>query len=80
MPYSVPAFITDMPPRMASSAFSRSAGVHEVCALLNGADSLMPSFLAILYSVELGMPYSLEALLAEMRTSPGVREGTQCQM
>ena len=28
----------------------------------NGEDSLMPSFLAILYNVELGIPNSLDAL------------------
>lgn len=41
---------------MDSSAFSRSSGVHVVGAALKGAASLIPSRLAILYRVLLGMP------------------------
>jgi len=33
---------------------------------LNGAANLIPSLLAILYNVLEGMPYALDALLAEM--------------
>lgn len=33
---------------------------------LNGAASLIPSLLAILYNVLEGIPYALDALLAEM--------------
>lgn len=51
---------------MDSKAFSKSSGVHVVGAALKGAASLIPSRLAILYRVLLGMPYALLALLADM--------------
>ena len=37
-----------------------------VATALKGCASSIPSFLAILYSVELGILYTLEALLAEI--------------
>lgn len=67
MPNSVDALCTDVwPDLIASKARSRSAGVHVVGLALNGAASLIPSFLAILYNVLEGIPNALDALLAEM--------------
>lgn len=67
MPYSVEARCTDVwPVLIDSKAFSRSSGVHVVGAALNGAASLMPSLLAILYKVLLGIPYALLALFADI--------------
>lgn len=49
-----------------SKAFSRSSADHDVGAALNGAAKRIPSRLAILYSVEEGMPNAFEALFAEI--------------
>lgn len=57
IPYSVDALCTDVCPVLIdSSAFSKSSGDQVVGAALNGAASLMPSLLAILYNVLLGIP------------------------
>lgn len=67
MPYSVDALCTDVCPVLIdSNAFSKSSGVHVVGAALNGAASRMPSLLAILYKVLLGIPYALLALFADI--------------
>lgn len=57
MPNSVDAFCTEVCPVLIDSkAFSKSSGVQVVGAALNGAASLIPSLLAILYNVLLGIP------------------------
>lgn len=57
MPNSVDAFCTEVwPVLIDSKAFSKSSGVQVVGAALNGAASLIPSLLAILYNVLLGIP------------------------
>lgn len=57
MPNSVEAFCTEVCPVLIDSrAFSKSSGVHVVGAALKGAASLIPSLLAILYNVLLGIP------------------------
>lgn len=67
IPNSVDALCTDVwPDLIASKARSRSAGVHVVGLALNGAASLMPSLLAILYNVLEGIPNAFDALLAEI--------------
>lgn len=60
MPNSVDAFCTEVwPVLIDSKAFSKSSGVQVVGAALNGAASLIPSLLAILYNVLLGIPETL---------------------
>lgn len=57
IPNSVEALCTEVcPVRIDSKAFSKSSGVQVVGAALNGAASLIPSLLAILYRVLLGIP------------------------
>lgn len=57
IPNSVDAFCTEVvPDRIASKAFSKSSCDQVVGAALNGAAKRMPSRLAILYKVLLGMP------------------------
>lgn len=67
IPYSVEALCTDVwPDLIDSSAFSKSSGVHVVGAALNGAAKRIPSRLAILYKVLLGIPKALLALFADI--------------
>lgn len=57
IPNSVDALWTDVAPeRMDSKARSRSSGLQVVGAALNGAAKRIPSRLAILYRVLLGIP------------------------
>lgn len=57
MPNSVDARCTEVvPERIASNAFSKSSCDQVVGAALNGAANRIPSRLAILYKVLLGMP------------------------
>lgn len=57
IPYSVEALCTEVcPDLMDSNAFSKSSGDHVVGAALKGAANLIPSLLAILYNVLLGIP------------------------
>lgn len=59
-----------MPPRIASSALFKSSGFQEGWMAENGDESLMPSFLAILYNVELGIPNSFDALQLQKSSVP----------
>ena len=57
IPNSVEALCTEVAPeRIDSKARSRSSGLQVVGEALNGAASRIPSLLAILYSVLLGIP------------------------
>lgn len=66
IPNSVDAFCTEVwPVLIDSKAFSKSSGVHVVGAALNGAASLIPSLLAILYNVLLGIPAVLNTFVEQ---------------
>lgn len=57
IPNSVEALCTEVcPERIDSNARSKSSGDHVVGAALNGAAKRIPSRLAILYNVLLGIP------------------------